>query len=326
MSMRLEAAVRVSTIIPAYKVAHLSEAVTSVLAQTFKSNELIVVNDGSPFDIRKTLHPFIESGRIFYIEQENGGAAAARNRGLREARGEFVAFLDDDDLWPPDKLEWQVHYLDEHPGVGMLGGGHHYIDHTGSTTGKPLIVEGEPSFEEILAECPFQSIGGTLIRTRTLQNAGGFDEEIWGADDYDLWLRLARDGCRIMRVPKVALYYRRHATNSSANVVRMYKNCERVIRRHLPFVSAPHRRRINLLAYRWLYEFFGERLLMGCKAKLLKGDFSDLLSVAAILPRLFRVALYDRRLFRLLCRDLLVPVRFHPLDPPDEPRKLSASQ
>src|SRR5271170_3450676 len=101
--------IAVSVVIPTYNHRDfVVEALESVFAQTFTDYEVIVVNDGSPDDTAAVLRPYIESGRIRYIEQENRGQAGARNRGLAEARGEFVAYLDDDDLWLRDKLAWQV--------------------------------------------------------------------------------------------------------------------------------------------------------------------------------------------------------------------------
>jgi glycosyltransferase involved in cell wall biosynthesis len=93
-----------------------------VLAQSFTGYEVIVVNDGSPDDTAGLLRPLVETGRIRYFEQENAGQPAARNRGLAECPGEFIAFLDDDDAWPADTLEWQVELLRTHaPAVGVGG-------------------------------------------------------------------------------------------------------------------------------------------------------------------------------------------------------------
>jgi glycosyltransferase involved in cell wall biosynthesis len=106
----------VSVVIPTYKHRDfILDTVNSVLSQTFRDFEIIVVNDGSPDDTASLLRPMAESGMIRYVEQSNAAAAAARNRGLEMARGKFIAFLDDDDLWPQDKLEWQVLALSNSP-------------------------------------------------------------------------------------------------------------------------------------------------------------------------------------------------------------------
>src|SRR5271166_4453381 len=96
---------QVSVVIPIHRRRkYLPMALASVFEQTFTDYEVIVVNDGSPDDIAGALKPYIESGRIRYVEQTNGGVGSARNRGLAEANGELLAFMDDDDLWPADSL------------------------------------------------------------------------------------------------------------------------------------------------------------------------------------------------------------------------------
>ena len=102
----------VSVVIPTYKHANfVLETLDSVFAQTFTDFEVIVVNDGSPDNTAAVLRPMIASGKIRYIEQPNRGQAAARNRGILAANGEYIALLDDDDLWEPDKLQWQIEAL-----------------------------------------------------------------------------------------------------------------------------------------------------------------------------------------------------------------------
>ena len=106
----------ISVVIPTYNHGPLLlDTLASVFAQTHQDYEVIVVNDGSPDDTAELLRPLVETRRVIYLEQENAGQAAARNRGLQAARGDYIAFLDDDDLWPADKLAWQVRVLDENP-------------------------------------------------------------------------------------------------------------------------------------------------------------------------------------------------------------------
>src|SRR5687768_14770084 len=105
----------ISVIIPAYDVSpYIAETLDSVFAQTFKQFEVVIVNDGSPdtVDLERALAPYLE--RICYIRQEHSGASSARNRAVNEARGEFLAFLDGDDLWMPEYLEKQLHFLHSH--------------------------------------------------------------------------------------------------------------------------------------------------------------------------------------------------------------------
>ncbi len=116
---------KVSVIIPTYNRAHfLCEALDSALSQTFKDFEIIIVDDGSTDNTKQVLEKY--GSRIYYIYQENKGRAEARNTGIRRAKGEHIAFLDDDDIWLPNKLEKQVFFLDARPDIGI---GRHVEDH-----------------------------------------------------------------------------------------------------------------------------------------------------------------------------------------------------
>jgi glycosyltransferase involved in cell wall biosynthesis len=224
---------RVSVIIPTYNHRDfIPNTLESVFSQTFEDYEIIMVNDGSPDKVGEYLRPLAEAGRINYIEQANQGQAAARNRGLAAARGEFVAFLDDDDMWQPDKLEWQVAAMKESGAeTGVLYG---QKTELGSKHLEAFPSANAPS-GDVLAEFAgagwIQSPGQTLIRRSALEQAGGFDTNIWGVDDWDLWLRLARV-THFKFVPRVSLIYRRHQSNASINFYRMYLNANKVIRKN----------------------------------------------------------------------------------------------
>jgi glycosyltransferase involved in cell wall biosynthesis len=111
----------ISVIIPTFNRAHyVTGAVQSALAQRDVAVEIIVVDDGSTDDTRARLAPYVDRDQVRYIDQPNAGAGAARNAGLRAARGEYVAFLDADDLWEPFKLSLQLAYLDQHPDVALV--------------------------------------------------------------------------------------------------------------------------------------------------------------------------------------------------------------
>ena len=233
----------VSVVIPTY--AHrdyVPAALASVFAQTFDGHEVIVVNDGSPDDTAELLRPLAAAGRIRYVEQPNGGQAAARNRGLAEARGEFVAFLDDDDRWPADKLEWQVRALRERPDCVLAYGPHANLSADGATLAdEPNQSPHAPADDAYAAfrqQCWILSIGQTLIRTRALREAGGFDPSIWGSDDWEMYIRLAKIGGFCYQ-PRIALHYRRHATNASASALRHAANHLKVVRRHIGLLNVP---------------------------------------------------------------------------------------
>jgi glycosyltransferase involved in cell wall biosynthesis len=290
----------VSVIIPAFKHSRFILAtLQSVFSQTFKELEVIVVNDGSPDDTREVLKPLVASGQIRYFEQENAGQAAARNRGLSEARGEYVAFLDDDDEWPPDKLEWQVAQLRQNDGVPLIGGGAVRIDASGTVLTEwcygPISLETADLFRGP----PFISPGQTLIRRSALMQIGGFDPEIWGADDYDLYLRLSQCGPLLVE-PRVALHYRVHASNASSQHMRMFKNSRSLLRKHSRWMSAANRRE----AHRWLYYYSGGPAAIRLKAAIRSGRVQAAAEALQILVSFVPACLRDAQLSRSLLQDL----------------------
>lgn len=223
----------ISVVVPTYNHRDLVlETLGSVFAQTYGDYEVIVVNDGSPDDTREVLRPLVEAGRIRYVEQPNQGQAAARNRGLAEARGDMVAFLDDDDLWPPDKLEWQAQELLEQPESVLVYGRPARIRRSGALA--PVEDETFPSGRverAFLEGCWLLSPGQALIRTSALRELGGFDTSVWGSDDWDLYIRLSALG-EFRYVERIALHYRVHAGNASGDALRHVANHYRVLRKH----------------------------------------------------------------------------------------------
>ncbi|MBC8135448.1 MAG: glycosyltransferase [Fibrella sp.] len=260
----------VSVIIPTYKHRDLVlTTLDSVWSQTFTQYEVIVVNDGSPDDTEAVLKPLIESGRIRYVVQANGGQASARNRGIAEAKGEFIALLDDDDLWLPDKLEWQVQAFRSHPEAAAVYGRAEAIDELGKDTvpigedGKPLTLPWETPtgwvYEAFLRQNWILSPGQCLIRRTALDALGEstpFDAapELRGCDDWDLWCRLAEAHTFLFQ-DRVALRYRFHSANASRDIFQMHRStlfmCNKHLNRALANVAGvgglSARRRIKLL-------------------------------------------------------------------------------
>jgi glycosyltransferase involved in cell wall biosynthesis len=223
----------VSVVIPTYRHAHvIAETLESVFGQTFRDFEVIVLNDGSPDDTAAILRPWAESGKIRYYEQANAGQSATRNRGIKLARGKFLALLDDDDLWPPDKLAWQVECLRDNPRAVLCYG---FAQTFGMEQNYRLPAGVGPRGEvgtQLLHECPMLSPGQTLIRTETLRRLGGFDPAIRGTDDWDLWIRLGQSG-EFIYEERCALQYRLHSENASQNVRQMFSAGLQVLHKHL---------------------------------------------------------------------------------------------
>ena len=213
----------VSVIVPAYQVAaYVGESMASIFAQTFTDYEVIVVNDGSSDTDRleQALEPYVD--RIRYFRQENRGAAEARNHALRVATGEFVAFLDADDVWLPNYLEEQMAFLRHHPECDLV-----YADallfgdpvYEGRTYMEFARSNGKVTFSALLhAECNVIT-SGVVARRRSVADVGFFDPELRRGQDYDLWLRLVRAGAHLAYQRKVLLRRRMHAESLSGDAL-----------------------------------------------------------------------------------------------------------
>ncbi len=195
----------ISVIVPAYNSGPLlDETLASVLDQTWKQREVIVVDDGSTDDTPARLARYGPALRT--VRQENRGTGAARNAGLRLARGAYVALLDHDDLWAPTKLEVQVDVARRHPTSGLVAcdGEEFEGTHVRSTqlmfgplatrmAAAPTHEVTADAYAELLLGCPISTGGQTLIRREVFEQVGPFSERRDESVDYDLWLRIARD-------------------------------------------------------------------------------------------------------------------------------------
>jgi glycosyltransferase involved in cell wall biosynthesis len=235
---------RVSVIMPAFNAEEfIAAAIASVLRQTYQHWELVVIDDGSKDGTATILRRFLSADdRIVCITQENRGLAAARNVGIRSATGELIAFLDSDDLWTEEKLETQVKVLMETNSDFVYSDGYLFsenqvFDESQTFSSIPgLMVFGKMAgsvFYNHLYASNRIPILSVLVRKSVLLEVGLFDEDpgIFGAEDYDLWLRLARHGVTFYGIEKPLTRYRCHAKAMSRNQVRMKKSEVAVIER-----------------------------------------------------------------------------------------------
>ena len=220
----------VSVVIPVYNRAnYVVQAIDSVLAQTYKNFEIIVVDDGSKEDVKGALQKYIKNKKIRYIYQKNKGVASARNTGIKKVRGEFIAFLDDDDIWLPKKLELQMPLFSD-KNVGLVYGGRiNFEDSTQKVVWKSdssKFYKGDVFDKLLFGNCNFVCTSTVIVRKNILTLYGLFNEEFKGAstEDYDLWLRLAHDS-KFDFTPKDVIKYRVHDNNSSHgfDVLRSHK-------------------------------------------------------------------------------------------------------
>lgn len=220
MSGCLEVDPLVSVIVPVYNgESYIVEAMESIYAQTYSRLEVIVVNDGSTDGSEEKLRPYRD--RIRYIYKANGGIASAYNLGAQACTGDFVCFLEQDDMWLPTKVESQVKYLLEKPMMGMVFCRYFTMNEKDPAVQHQLsyLWPDEVSFEDLfimtLERSSIITFSSVLMRKESLGSLMPFDEQLRVSVDYDAWLRLSYKGkLGFMSVP--LLKYRLHDSNTSS--------------------------------------------------------------------------------------------------------------
>ena len=203
---------RVSVVIPTYNRQDLvTEAIESVLTQTFSDFEIIVVDDGSTDETSSRMKAY--EGRVTYHVQKNQGVAAARNAGIRLARGEFVCFLDSDDLWEPSKLATQIHFAEAHPEYALVAteiqGFDSNSEKIGSGKASLYTIRNGMVAEHLLFGNWIQT-STVMLRRTALDEVGWFDEDIGQfGEDWLLWMRVA-SRFPIYFLPEPLVSYRFH--------------------------------------------------------------------------------------------------------------------
>lgn len=209
----------VSVIIPNYNYARfLPQALDSVLAQSYSNFEIIVVDDGSTDDSKAILRSYGE--RIRWFEQQNQGVSAARNRGVKESRGQLIAFLDADDIWLPLKLERQVQLFLDNPKLGLVHCGLEEINETGqSLRARCDGLDGWVAPQMLLFERPaiLTAGSGAIVPRATFDFVAGFDTRLSTAADWDFCYRIALRQ-PVGFVPEVLIQYRIHNINMHSNI------------------------------------------------------------------------------------------------------------
>lgn len=182
----------VSVVIATFNLAaYVPLAVKSVMDQTYKNIEVIIIDDGSTDDTREAVRPYLNDPRVRYLYQENKGQAAAKNYGVRESRGEYIAFLDADDMWMPEKLEMQLPLFSRSKLVGVVFSRSLYIDEKGVECGivNQELFRGRVSGPLLIDN--FVGFGSSVVRKECFDRLEGFREDVRMGIDYDLWLRFS---------------------------------------------------------------------------------------------------------------------------------------
>ena len=208
----------ISVIVPAFNAeASILETVATVRAQTFHDLEILVIDDGSTDDTLSRLTG-VRDERLRLLSFENGGLSAARNRGIEHSSGEFLAFIDADDLWTPEKLQSQLEALRRRPDAGIAYSWTAFVDDDGRFlfAKEPLQFEGDV-YADLLRECFIASGSNVMIRRRCVDSIGPFDVNLRSAEDWEYWLRVAAHWPFVV-VPRYQVLYRLSTRSMSSEV------------------------------------------------------------------------------------------------------------
>ena len=231
----------VSIIMPAYNSSRwISDSIQSVFEQNYVQWELLIVDDGSTDNTKNIVKDFLNDKRIKYFYQDNYGPAVARNLGISKASGKYLAFLDSDDLWKPNKLELQLNYLKNNPDCCLI--------HTNYSTFESNTQNSKPfrqtpwfsNWDENERLLMFDTIGTLTVFTKTqlIKNLGGFRNDFHGTEDWDLWIRVSKEG-KISKLHDNTAYYRIHPEGISQSFDKHLIELDKVYNQHV-FESKIH--------------------------------------------------------------------------------------
>lgn len=225
----------ISIVIPCYNAERtIAATIAAVLAQTFTDFEIIMINDGSTDQTLSVIEQFNDD-RLHVFSFPNAGPQKSRNRGIEQASGDYIAFIDADDLWTPDKLAAQLEALQGSPEAAVAYSWTDLIDENGQflKCGQHARIEGDV-FEKLIQDDFIASGSNPLIKAAALRNVGGFDEAILAGQDWDMWLTLAAK-YQFVVVPKVQILYRKFASPKSwsDNFERQAQGHLQVMHKHL---------------------------------------------------------------------------------------------
>jgi len=215
---------KVSVIVPTYnRERYLKEAMDSVLNQTHKNLELHIVDDGST-DSTKDLVKSFTDDRIKYYYQKNQGQSVARNTGIKNSQGEYICFLDSDNLWKHDKLERQLKLMAENPDYQIVYGENEIIDENGQVQpAGPAVQRYSGNIMSRLLVFNFVNFNSAMIRRECFDQMGGMNQNTRVADDYELFLKFSTR-YRFLYVPEFFAQYRVMENQISSNKDKRFQS------------------------------------------------------------------------------------------------------
>ncbi len=250
----------ISIIIPAYNAERtIIETIQSVQQQTFQDFEIIVINDGSKDQTLDLLHN-IKEQRLKVFSYENGGLSTARNRGIVHARGEFIAFLDADDMWTSDKLELQIEALQKHPEAAVVYSWTYFLyeNENQSYVDTSCFYEGNV-YASLLVKNFLHNGSNPLIRKQAIDAVGSFNVTILFCEDWDFYIRLASIYPFVL-IPKPQVIYRQTAGSHSSNLNGLEKGMLTVIERAFK-AAPPEHQYLKHQSLAWCYKYLAQQHL-----------------------------------------------------------------
>jgi len=290
----------VSVVIPCYNQSHfLGSAIKSILEQTYKNYEIIVVNDGSTDDTTTVASKLCDVVRL--IEQKNMGLAAARNAGLKESTGEFIVFLDSDDKLLPRALEVGVKALRKYPDCAFVSG---YCQHIASDESllpfihQPQIENGTDHYQALLQNNYIWTPANAMFRRNVFETVSGFETSINPTADYDLYLRIARQ-FSIHQHGEVISEYRQHSASMSSNYLEMLNYILQVFEAQDEFVKniSSYKKASNYGIRYYLY-LYGKCIIFQIFRQLIKLKLKDAILSGLMLVGYLRIL--SKNIMRIL--------------------------
>ena len=225
----------VSIIMPAFNASKtIFDSINSVQSQTYQNWEMIIIDDGSTDNTKDIITPFLSDYRIKYLRQLNSGPSIARNNGINKAKGKYLAFLDSDDIWKPNKLELQLNHFIRNPNCCLI--------HTNYSTFESNTQNSKPfrqtpwfsNWDENERLLMFDTIGTLTVLTETqlIKNLGGFNNDLHGTEDWDLWIRVSKEG-KIFKLNDDTAYYRIHPHGISQSFDKHLVELDKVYNQHV---------------------------------------------------------------------------------------------
>jgi glycosyltransferase involved in cell wall biosynthesis len=216
----------VSVVIPTYNYAHfLGDAIESALAQAYKNIEVIVVDDGSSDNTSDVVKKY--EGAVRYIYQNNRGLSAARNTGIRESRGQYIAFLDADDIWMPEKISEQLKLFEGQNNIGAVSCRFYEMNERMIVLAESKHKDYPPKVlkEKLMLSNAVSGGSSIVVKKECFDLVGLFDEKLSAAEDWDMWLRIStKFNIRIVEKPLLKVRVGNYSMSSSENAQKMLDN------------------------------------------------------------------------------------------------------